>query len=168
MSGSICGTSRSLRQQPATPTARAVPSGPERRSWLIVVAGRTSAMPASVQVGLLRALASLPENFNPNRWVELLSSVRTIAAFEGLLRGKQCGRQLYVNSLHFLRAGGVVEDTSCLIGDLIEVVADIGDVRRRQRWQEQEQNGDRSEDSPAAAITTGIRLRMHRRPRLPQ
>ena len=33
-------------------------------------------------------------------------------------------------SLHFLRAGGVVEDTGCLIGDLIEVVlvADNGDV----------------------------------------
>jgi hypothetical protein len=86
-------------------------------------------MPASVQVDLSRVLASLPENFNPNRWIELPSSVRTIAAFEGLLRGKQWGKQLYVNSLHFLRAGGVVEDTSCLIGDLIEVVTDSGDVK---------------------------------------
>ena len=45
MSGFICGTSRSLRHQPATltPTARAVPSGPERRSWLIVVTGHSDA-----------------------------------------------------------------------------------------------------------------------------
>ena len=57
------------------------------------------------------------------RWIELLISVRTIAAFENLLRGKQLGGQLQGGNLWSLRAGGIVIDTACLIGDLVEVVA---------------------------------------------
>ena len=78
-------------------------------------------MPAIVQLDLSQVLTSADEFIC--RWIELPTSVRTIAAFENLLRGKQLGGQLQGGSLRFLRAGGIVIDTACLIGDLIEVVA---------------------------------------------
>ena len=81
-------------------------------------------MPASVHLDLSRALVPALDEFNPGRWVELPASVRTLDAFESLLRGRRWSSQLIGGRLQFLRAGGVVEDTGCLIGDLIEVVAD--------------------------------------------
>ena len=82
-------------------------------------------MPAIVQLGLSQVLTSADELIC--RWIELPTSVRTIAAFENLLRGKQLGGQLQGGTLRFLRAGGIVIDTACLIGDLIEVVAGGGE-----------------------------------------
>jgi len=87
-------------------------------------------MPASVKLDLSRALAPPLDNFNPVRWIVLPTEVRTIAAFKSWLRGREewIGR-LKTGGLHFLRSGGVVEDTGCLIGDevLIEVIADSSD-----------------------------------------
>ena len=80
-------------------------------------------MPAIVQLDLSQVLTSADELIC--RWIELPTSVRTIAAFENLLRGKQLGGQLQGGSLQFLRAGGIVIDTACLIGDLIEVVGPV-------------------------------------------
>ena len=50
--------------------------------------------------------------------------MRSIAAFENLLRCKQLSGQLEGSGLRFLRAGGIIIDTACLIGDLIEAVVD--------------------------------------------
>ena len=87
-------------------------------------------MPVNVKLDLSRALAPPLDNFNPVRWIVLPTEVRTIAAFKSWLRGREewIGR-LKTGGLHFLRSGGVVEDTGCLIGDevLIEVIADSSD-----------------------------------------
>ena len=60
-------------------------------------------MPAIVQLDLSQVLTSA-DGFIC-RWIELPTSVRTIAAFENLLRGKQLGGQLQGGNLRFLRAG---------------------------------------------------------------
>ena len=91
-------------------------------------------MPAIVQLDLSQVLTSADEFIC--RWIELPTSVRTIAAFENLLRGKQLGGQLQGGSLRFLRAGGIVIDTACLIGDLIEVVAGGGEAAAHRLAQE--------------------------------
>ena len=88
-------------------------------------------MPAIVQLDLSQVLTSADEFIC--RWIELPTSVRTIAAFENLLRGKQLGGQLQGGSLRFLRAGGIVIDTACLIGDLIEVVVGGNDEAAAHR-----------------------------------
>ena len=80
-------------------------------------------MPAIVQLALSQVLTLADGSIC--RWIELPTSVRTIAAFENLLRGKQLGGQLHGGSLQFLRAGGIVIDTACLIGDLVEVVRSL-------------------------------------------
>jgi len=86
-------------------------------------------MPVNVKLDLSRALAPPLDNFNPVRWIVLPTEVRTIAAFKSLLRGREWGGRLKTGGLHFLRSGGVVEDTGCLIGNevLIEVIADSSD-----------------------------------------
>ena len=75
-------------------------------------------MPAIVQLDLSQVLMSADQFIC--RWIELPCLVRTIAAVENLLRG-----QLQGGSLQFLRAGGIVIDTACLIGDLNEVVGPV-------------------------------------------
>jgi hypothetical protein len=82
-------------------------------------------MPAVVHLDLSKVLTSA-DRFT-YRWVELPTSVRTTAAFEDWLRSKQLGGQLNGNNLRFLRAGGIVIDTACLIGDLIQVVVGTSD-----------------------------------------
>ena len=91
-------------------------------------------MPAIVQLDLSQVLSSA-DGFICG-WIELPTSVQTIAAFENL-RGKQlCGQphgQLQSGGLRFLRAGGIVIDTACLIGDLIEVVVGGNDEAAAHR-----------------------------------
>ena len=79
-------------------------------------------MPA-VQIDLSKVLvASVGDSFNPFRWVELTTSMRTLLAFEDSLRDMQFGRWLRPEPFEFLRQGGVVDATMCLIGDIVEVV----------------------------------------------
>ena len=86
-------------------------------------------MPEQVHLDLSRALRSLPEDGHTARWVELPAPVRTIEGFESLLRSRQWGSRLFQGRLQFLRAGGLVEDTGCLMGDIVEVVAVTGGQR---------------------------------------
>ena len=86
-------------------------------------------MPAQVHLDLSRALVSLPEDGHMARWVELPAAVRTMQGFESLLRSRQWGNRLFQGRLQFLRAGGLVEDTGCLMGDIVEVVAVSGEQR---------------------------------------
>ena len=83
-------------------------------------------MPAHVILDLARALVSSPEDGHLTRWVNLPGSVRTISAFESWLRDMHWGNLLATGRLEFLRAGGLVEDTGCLIGGEVEVVVGGG------------------------------------------
>ena len=76
-----------------------------------------------VMVDLSKVLdPSVGRSFNPVRWVELTTSMRTLPAFEDSLRDMQFGRWLRPEPFEFLRQGGVVDATMCLIGDIVEVV----------------------------------------------
>ena len=90
-------------------------------------------MPAQVHLDLSRALVSLPEDGHMSRWVELPAAVRTMQGFENLLRTRQWGSRLCQGRLQFLRAGlragGLVEDTGCLMGDIVDVAAVSGEQR---------------------------------------
>ena len=79
---------------------------------------------SAVKLDLSNVLCtSAGASFNPLRWVELTTSMRTLAAFESSLRGMHFGESLRAGQLEFHRQGGVVEATMCLIGDIvIEVV----------------------------------------------
>lgn len=83
-------------------------------------------MPTNVHFDLSQVLIS-SDGVSRTRWVVLPITIRKIAAAEKWLRDRErdgeLGGQLTSSPLRFLRAGGVVMDTGCLIGDLIEVVA---------------------------------------------
>jgi hypothetical protein len=79
---------------------------------------------APLQVWLDIGRAIMPHGAveNCNRWVELTRTTRSIRAFEQYVRGKEWGQWIVPGPLVFLRSGGVVDDTGCLVGECIEVV----------------------------------------------
>ena len=80
-------------------------------------------MPA-VHLNLSQVLnGSVEGSFNPRVWVELTTSMRTLSAFEASLRRTQLDEWLIPEPFEFLREGGVVMATMCLVGDIVEVVA---------------------------------------------
>ena len=82
-------------------------------------------MPA-VHLNLSQVLnGSVEGSFNPEVWVELTTSMRTLSAFEASLRRTQLAEWLIPEPFEFLREGGVVMATMCLVGDnvIVEVVA---------------------------------------------
>ena len=80
-------------------------------------------MPA-VHLNLSQVLnGSVEGSFNPRVWVELTTSMRTLSAFEASLRRTQLAEWLIPEPFEFLREGGVVMATMCLVGDIVEVVA---------------------------------------------